>query len=61
MTDSIGRFYPDDPGVYYMSSSLVSEYDWIRKKFQWALNKVLKELTAEAAASGGDSSASDNA
>lgn len=46
MTDSLGRFYPEDPGVFYMGSALVSDYDWIRKKFQWAINKALKELAS---------------
>jgi hypothetical protein len=54
MTDSRGRFYQEDPGVFYMGSALVSEYDWIREKFQWAINKALKELASSDDLGGGD-------
>lgn len=45
-TDSLGRYYPNDPGVLYMTDTLESETEWTRAKFQWAVNKALAELSS---------------
>lgn len=43
-TDALGRYYPNDPGAYYMTDAASSELDWIKNKFAQALNKAASEL-----------------
>lgn len=46
MTDSLGRFYPNDPGVYYMENALTTETDWIAARFKKAVRLALNEFSA---------------
>jgi hypothetical protein len=44
MTDSLGRHFTNDPGIYYMEYTLENETDWIRKTFSRSLDSAWKEL-----------------
>lgn len=44
-TDSLGRYYKNDPGVLYMTDTLESETQWVKEKFEWAVKKALAELS----------------
>jgi len=46
MTDSLGRYYEEDPGYLYLTEAFHGDYDWIRAKYKWAVNKALKALKA---------------
>jgi hypothetical protein len=52
MTDSLGRFYPNDPGVYYMEDALTAEMDWIVARFTKAVRQSLDELSTLGPTSG---------
>lgn len=52
MTDSLGRFYPDDPGVYYMEDTLAAEEDWIVARVKSAVKQSLDELATSGPTSG---------
>lgn len=43
-TDSLGRFYPDDPGINYMGFSLTTDTDAIFSRFVLATQNVLASL-----------------
>lgn len=45
MTDSLGRTFTNDPGIFYMENALEKNAVWIGKTFNWAVNQALKELT----------------
>jgi hypothetical protein len=45
MTDSLGRYFSNDPGVYFMEGALTAERDWIEKRFKTAVRKALDELS----------------
>jgi len=44
MTDSLGRYYPEDPGYLYLTEAFHEDFDWIRAKYKWAINKALAAL-----------------
>ena len=46
MTDSLGRFFPSDPGIAYMEGAIVDELDHVQLNFQIALDNVLIALGA---------------
>lgn len=43
MTDSLGRYFPNDPGSYYMEKTLMADQDWIIARFKSAVRKALAE------------------
>lgn len=43
MTDSLGRFFPSDPGSYYMEKTLMADEDWIVARFKSGVRKALAE------------------
>lgn len=45
MTDSLGRYFANDPGVAYMEATLAADTDWITKRFKTALRKALDEFS----------------
>ncbi len=44
MTDSLGRTYNDDPGYLYLTEAFHEDFDYIRRKYKWAVNKALAAL-----------------
>lgn len=52
MTDSLGRFYPNDPGVEYMEDVLTAETDWIVARVKRAVRQSLNELASSGPTSG---------
>lgn len=44
MTDSLGRTYENDPGYLYLTEAFHDDFDWVRAKYKWAVNKTLKAL-----------------
>lgn len=52
MTDSLGRHFTNDPGVYYMEGALTAETDWIIARFKKAVRQSLAEFATSGPASG---------
>lgn len=44
MTDSLGRFFPDDPGIAYMEHSLDDQIPTIEQYFSDALDATITEM-----------------
>lgn len=52
MTDSLGRHFTNDPGVYYMEGTVTAETDWIISRFKKAVSQALAEFAASGPTSG---------
>ena len=44
MTDSLGRHFTSDPGIFYAEDALLEDESWIQKTFQSAVTNALGEL-----------------
>lgn len=42
--DGLGRHY-NDAGLHYATDAFNDNYEWIREKYEWALDKALGTLT----------------
>jgi hypothetical protein len=54
MTDSLGRTFTSDPGIFYAEDALIEDRDWIKKNFQKNVNAALRELTKRDAIAASD-------
>jgi hypothetical protein len=41
MTDSLGRFFPNDPGIAFMHTAIDIAYDEVQMNFQEALDRTI--------------------
>lgn len=46
MTDSLGRFYADDPGIHYMSKTLSKNKTWYKNRLETAVQHALMLVAA---------------
>ena len=45
MTDSLGRFYPSDPGAFFLSDAVIQETPNINARFALAVQNTLNRMT----------------
>ena len=49
MTDSLGRYYPDDPGAFFLEDTLDADTDYINQRIQQAVQAMFFGIAASSA------------